>query len=405
LSQINYTRPLITSYQKNILDSLNRYTVTEAATKTGKTASHIIWLFEQALKIKTNQSVWWVAPVRSQAEIAFKRMKAQITSKRFFKANETKLTLTLPTGAIIHFKSAEIPDNLYGDDVYAAVFDEFTRAREEAWHALRSTLTATNGQCKFIGNVKGKKNWGHRLALKAKSGEPNHEYFKITAYDAAKEGHLTKMTLEEIEQAKRDLPEYVFNELYLAEPSEDGSNPFGLTHIKECDKPLSKLPVKSIGIDLAKSYDFTVIVGLDQNGDVAYFDRFQKDWNQTKETIIRTVGKIPALVDSTGVGDPIVEDLQRVCDRVEGCKFTSQSKQQLMEGLAVAVQQKKTSVLEGLHQDEMESFEYEYTRIGVKYTAPVGLHDDIVCSHALAYKKLFDNSISNTTKFSVHKRS
>jgi len=146
--------------------------VTAAATKVGKTASHIIWLFEQALKLKENQSVWWVAPVYQQAEIAFRRMRNQVTVRDFFKVNESKLRLTLPTGGIIEFKSAEKPDNLYGDDVYAAVFDEFTRAREDAWYALRTTLTKTSGKAKLIGNVKGKKNWGYKLSERAGWEQP-----------------------------------------------------------------------------------------------------------------------------------------------------------------------------------------------------------------------------------------
>jgi hypothetical protein len=32
----------------------------------------------------------------------------------------------------------------------------------------------------------------------------------------------------------------------------------------------------------------------------------------------------------------------------------------------------------------LETFEYEFTRIGVRYTAPDGLHDDCVCALALA---------------------
>jgi hypothetical protein len=35
-------------------------------------------------------------------------------------------------------------------------------------------------------------------------------------------------------------------------------------------------------------------------------------------------------------------------------------------------------------QDEMESFEFEYTRTGVKYNAPDGMHDDTVNALALA---------------------
>ncbi len=382
--KIAYKRPFLYSYQKQILNATERYTITEAATKVGKTASHIIWLFEEALKCKNNQSVWWVAPTYSQAEIAFKRMKAQITNKNFFKANETKLTLTLPTGAIIQFKSAEKPDNLYGDDVYAAVFDEFTRAREEAWFALRSTLTKTNGRCKFIGNVKGKKNWGYRLALKAKAGEQNFKHFKITAYDAVAEGLLS---LEEIESAKRELPEHVFNELYMAEPADDGSNPFGERHIQSCITTLSTQQPFVYGVDLAKSVDYTAIIGLDATGKVCKLERFQKDWLQTKNEINRIVGRLPCLIDSTGVGDGIVEDIQRSCPNVEGFKFTSNSKQQIMEGLATAIQSGSIGFPAGIIPDELMTYEFEYTRTGVRYTAPSGVHDDTVCAIALAYKK------------------
>lgn len=379
---IAYNRPFIYNYQRAILDSEARFTVTEASTKVGKTASHIIWLFEQALTLKENQSVWWVAPVYSQAEIAFNRMRAQVSDKNFFKANETKLKLTLPTGSHIQFKSAEKPDNLYGDDVYAAVFDEFTRAREESWYALRSTLTATNGKCKFIGNVKGKKNWGYRMAQRAKSGEPNFEHFKITAYDAAAEGLLT---MDEIEQAKRDLPEAVFKELYLAEAAEDGSNPFGLAYINQCTYPLSTQPAVCYGVDLAKSSDWTVIIGLDRNGAVCHVDRFQKDWRQTTITILN-LPNAQLAIDSTGVGDPIGEDIARIRD-VELFKFTSNSKQQIMEGLALAIQQRLITFPEGHIKDELEQFEFEFTRTGVKYSAPTGLHDDCVCALALAWHK------------------
>ena len=90
--QIVYNRPFVTTYQQAILDAPERYTITAAATKCGKTASHIIWMFEQALKLKENQSVWWVAPVYQQAEIAFRRMKTQVNVKDFFITNESKLT-------------------------------------------------------------------------------------------------------------------------------------------------------------------------------------------------------------------------------------------------------------------------------------------------------------------------
>lgn len=396
---ITYKRPKLYSYQTAILDSPARYTCTEAATKVGKTTSHIVWLFEQALLCTVlgykNASVWWVAPTFTQAKVAFDRMKAYIQPREFYKVNESNLIITLATGVKIHFKTAEKPDNLYGDDVYACVVDEASRVREAAWHALRTTVTSTGGKVKFIGNVRGRKNWFYKMCVRAKhrDGIANggqYEYFKITAYDAAAEGMMTKdgrLFIEEIEDAKRDLPESVFKELYLAEASEDGSNPFGLSHIAGCIKPMSILPAICYGVDLAKSVDWTAIIGLDQVATVSDFRHFQKDWNQTTTEIIELPAQCPVAIDSTGVGDPIAEDVIRSRGDVEKYVFTQRSKQKLMEGLALAFQKRLLGIPEGIIRNELESFEYRYTRTGVVYSAPEGEHDDAVCALALAWHK------------------
>lgn len=400
--KINYKRPPITYYQKEILDAVERFTITEASTKTGKTASHIIWLFEQTLKLKEGQNTWWVAPVYQQAEIAFNRMRNQVSDRKIFDVNQTKLRLTLPTGSVCSFKSAQDPDNLYGEDVYAAVFDEASRANEKAWFALRSTLTATKGPCKIIGNSKGKKNWMYKLGAKARAGEPDYKYFKITAYDAVKAGILS---LEEVEQAKRDLPEYVFKELYLAEANEDGSNPFGFQYIKQClQTELSKEPPVFFGVDIAKSYDWTVITGLDKFGKVAYFDRFQKDWEQTQAEVLRLPDK-PTLIDGTGVGDPFVEALSKKRRNISGFKYTTTSKQQLIAGLAQSVQKNEIGILDGIMREEMESFEFIYnpTTGHVKYSAPDGEHDDCTNSLALANRCRIDKKDLADFNYTIRK--
>jgi len=206
-------------------------------------------------------------------------------------------------------------------------------------------------------------------------------YFKITAEDAVKAKIIDK---EEIEDAKRQLPENVFNELYLCEASDDEGNPFGITNIRNCIYAIGSKPASVFGIDLAKSVDWTVIIGLDARGLVCYYERFQADWKNTRERIKSTIEKTPTWIDSTGVGDPIVEDLQREFPNIQGYKFTQSSKQQLIEGLVMAIQQGKIAYPEGSIVSELESFEYTYTRTGVKYSAPEGLHDDCVCALALA---------------------
>jgi len=55
-----------------------------------------------------------------------------------------------------------------------------------------------------------------------------------------------------------------------------------------------------------------------------------------------------------------------------------------MEGLAFALQNHEITILDGPMKDELENFEFSFTRTGVLYTAPSGMHDDCVNSLALA---------------------
>ncbi len=230
---IHYTfkRPPLYAKQREAIFHTARYGIVEASTKSGKTHGCIAWLAEQAWsKGRPGRHYWWVAPVYPQAKIAYRRL-CRSMSIDVQRPNDTELSIALPNGATIWFKSGEKPDNLYGEDVYAAVLDEASRMREEAWHAVRSTLTATRGPVRCIGNVRGRKNWFYRLARRAETGEADMAYHRITAHDAIEAGVLVQ---SEIEDAKRQLPDSVFRELYLAEATDDEGNPFGIDAIQNC---------------------------------------------------------------------------------------------------------------------------------------------------------------------------
>ena len=379
-AEVEYEPPRLYAKQREAIFCPERYAVVEASTKAGKTVGCLAWLLEQALRARPGQHFWWIAPVYSQTRIAYRRLRRGLEPWAFV-ANESELTLTLVNGAVVAFKSADHPDGLYGEDVYAAVLDEATRCKEDAWHAVRSTLTATGGPVRLIGNVKGRRNWAYRLARRAEAGEPGWHYGRITAYDAVAAGVLEGA---EIEDARRTLPEAVFNELYLTQPSDDAGNPFGLEAIRKRVAPLSPAPPTGFGVDLAKSHDWSVIVGLDAAGRTCRFERFQAPWDETTTRVLGALGRVYGLVDATGVGDPIVERLQRAGANVEGFLFSSPSKQRLMEGLAVAIQQGEVTYPDGPLVAELEAFEYQYTRTGVRYAGPEGMTDDCVMALALA---------------------
>jgi phage FluMu gp28-like protein len=378
---LTYHRPWLYPAQEAALFAPERYAVIEASVKSGKTVGCIVWLLEQAFK--RVGIYWWCAPIYAQSKIAYRRVKKAIPQD-IYTANDSELTITLINGSVIWFKSGDNPDALYGEDVCGAVIDEACRVKEEAWFAVRSTLTATRGPIRIIGNVHGKRNWAYQMARKAQGGAEGYAYAKLTAADAVAAGILSAM---EIADAENALPQTVFRELYYAEPTEDGSCPFDLQAISECTAPLAATPAVAWGWDLARGKkpgsDWTVGIGLNTTRAVCGYDRFQAPWNLQLQRIVWLTGRVPALLDATGVGDPIVEELQRTAGNYEGYHFTAQSKQVLMEGLALVIQRREIHFPEDV-VDELETFEYTYTRTGVHYSAPEGLNDDKVCALALA---------------------
>lgn len=381
-----YHRPYLTPYQTAFVDDPARYTVVEASTKVGKTFSCLVWLGERAFQGARGQNFWWVAPVYSQAAIAFRRMKEYLP-QNVFTPNEADLKLSLFNGTTIWFKSGVDSDSLYGEDVYACVIDEASRVDENSWYAIRTTLTATEGPVKIIGNVKGRRNWAYEMGQMAKTNTmPGLSYHRITAWDAVEAGILK---LSEVENAKRILPTHIFRQDYEAIPADDAGNPFGLAAIRACIKPMSDGEACVWGWDLARAQDWTVGIALDRHGNVCRFERWQAPWRATKSNIAAMSRNVPALVDSTGVGDPILEDLQAEKGNFTGFHFTGPSKQNLMERLAASIQQAQVGYPEDELPDrplvsELESFEYTYVPTGVRYSAPSGRHDDCVIALALA---------------------
>jgi len=307
--------PNLTTYQKKILNSKSRFTITEASTKVGKTFSHIIWLFGKAHENENQQghNYWWVAPVFNQSKIAFNRLRRYLAATKLYKFNETNLIIYCPNGAEIHFKSAEKPDNLYGEDVYACVFDEAPRAREEAWFALRSTLTSTNAPCKLIGNFGGISNWVHRLKEKAKT-DKEYEYFKVTCWDAVAEGIIDE---EEILQAKRDLPEKIFKELYEAEQSEDeGQLMTNESIVKLFSNTHIESGIKYITADIARlGRDKTVIFCWDGFRVVEVFEMQVSRVDESVDAINKlaekyNVNRNNIIVDEDGVGGGVKDYLK-----------------------------------------------------------------------------------------------
>jgi hypothetical protein len=214
-----------------------------------------------------------------------------------------------------------------------------------------------------------------------------------------------------VEQARANMPEQWFRELYFAEAADDEGNPFGYENIRACIKKFQRAhgagattsgkPAVAWGWDVARTQDWTVGVGLDEDCALAAFYRWRGvPWLAQAHRVRVLTGSVPALVDSTGVGDPFLEmlwrtrDGQLVINNFEGMKLSTEKKQMVIEGLVGSVQEGAIAFPDGPVAIELDSFEYYYpeTRTArarglVLYSAPDGMNDDCVIALALARKK------------------
>jgi hypothetical protein len=189
------------------------------------------------------------------------------------------------------------------------------------------------------------------------------------------------------------MPEDVFRQEYMAEFLEDSAGVF--RGVDGVIRPAGVAPVVSgqilIGLDLAKYTDWTVLVAMDaETGACLDMDRFnQLDWTIQKERIIafcrRWRGRL--VMDATGLGDPIYDDLRPALSNIEGFRITGVNKPALIQRLAVAVEQRQISIPADwtVLLNELRRYEYSFTPSGgVQYGAPSGSHDDCVIALALA---------------------
>lgn len=362
--------------QQKVVDGHDRFSVLSCGRRWGKSKLAENLLCEPAIDGK---SAAYFAPTYKLLNEVFRSCMSlllPITTK----SNQSEKRIDLITGGIIDFWSLDSANAGRGRKYHRAVIDEAAFVKElwTSWtEQIRPTLTDYKGDAWFMSTPKGKNDF-HKIFQRGISGDPGWNAWQMSTYDNP------YIDPTEIDDARKDLPELAFSQEYLAEFNENVANPFGAMFIQQCTYPMSNKIAVCYGIDLAKSYDYTVIIGLDEDATVCHFQRFQEDWRTTKQRIIN-LAKAPILMDSTGVGDPIFEDLQLAGVDVTGYKFSSTSKQQLMTGLANAIQQRKIAFPDGAITAELNIFEYEFTANGVKYSAPAGFHDDCVMALALAY--------------------
>jgi hypothetical protein len=284
--------------------------------------------------------------------------------------------------------SADNPDSIRGFGFRGIVVDEAAAVPVDVWnYVLRPTLAQTLGWGVFISTPAGR-NWFYDMFTR---GIERQEGFRSFTFPSNVSPFFPA---KEWDEARATLPEDVFRQEYMAEFLEDSAGVFrGVDGclVASADAGLQTSPHNVIvGCDIAKHTDWTVCIAMDaKTGLCLEIERFnQLDWPVQRERIAAFVKRWQArlVMDATGVGDPVFDDLRRVLPHVEGFKITAQTKRELVQGLMVAVEQRRVMwpTAWQILTAEMRRYEYEIGLTGqVSYAAPAGYHDDCVMALAL----------------------
>lgn len=386
-------------YQSEVHEAEYRFKVVVRGRRGGKTEEEIQGAVMDAVNNPGRH--WIVGPnYRQIKSIIWTRLKSVLAVDKDWIFNEQELYAHNPnildesgTPTRIELKGADKEDSLVGVALKSLRIDEAALVKNNVWSlVLRPMLADFKAPAYFYSTPRGK-NWFYDLYMRGMSGDKDWKSWRqptsINKYIDA----------SEIAEMKKDMTEMMFSQEVMAEFLSDETGVF--KKIRQCIVGSYKDPVVGrfyvMGVDLAKTVDFTVLTVLDSvTREVVAWERFQDlAWSVQKirvQELARKYNNALVVVDSTGVGDPIAEDLSRVGlslwykGDVPGLKFTNETKNQLINNLAIAIEQRRiTFPNEPILIDELQSFEYSITDGGrIKYAAPDGKHDDCVISLALA---------------------
>lgn len=299
--------------------------------------------------------------------------------------NNTEMRIELKNGSVFQVIGADNIDNIVGTNPIGVVFSEYSLMKAQVWEFIRPILAENGGFAIFVFTPRGM-NEGWKILQIAKEN-PNEWWHEVLTVEDTRA--ISEATLI---QEKKEMPSDLFEQEYYVKFIDGASSVF--KRIEENifdDKEGLKYGKRyQIGVDLAKYQDFTVIsiVDLHTFHLIKQIKLNHIDWSEQKEIIIKEKkywNNARMYVDSTGVGDPIVEDLKRLVAGVEAFHFTETSRAQLINNLQIMFEQDKIKIPnEPELIDELKSMQYELVGQKVKMQVPEGLHDDRIMSLGLA---------------------
>jgi hypothetical protein len=407
---ITITLPALDPVQQAVWDAPEKRKVLPWARRRGKSKLKMLKGIDEAFR---GHIVWWIWPNRPQSYAGWRGLREVATQiKRQLPAleiREVDRMIRTPMGGELQIKSADRPESLVGDALHVALFDETGIIQERTWtESVEPMLLDFNGEAWFGGTPKGK-NWFNRLNLWGLSDSmPGWVTIHQTMFDSP---YITDAQKEEkrAQFERGEIPERMWRQEYLAEFVDDHGAVFrkvteAATAIALDEKPEGHDVV--IGIDWGKLNDFTVFSAGDiETSEQIALERFNKIDYQFQlarlQEMCEKYDPIEVIAERNAMGEPLIEQAERMGIPIRGFTTTGVSKKPLIEALAIGLESGKLKILpDPILIAELQAYEMKVTPAGnTTFSAPDGLHDDTVIGTALMWSGMYEGADAGVVRF------
>lgn len=369
--------------------------VVACGARWGKTKAAAMECIAAALSPGKDAIGWVAAPNFDLTDRIFREI-VQVVTRRIphrivqLKESERRILFRNLAGNVceVRAKSAESLVSLLGEGLDFLVIDEAAQLRPSVWeNYLSQRLIDKRGWALFISTPKGR-NWFYEMYRRGQGRDADYASWNSPSWQNPFLGK------DAIDAERARLPARVFSEQYAGEFVEGSGSVF--RGVRELCTGTFADPVPgerySAGLDLGRHEDYTALVILNRKREVVCIDHFTNtSWPIQVNRILAKTDRYHharTLIDATGVGDPIFEELRRVGVNVDPYTFSSRSKTALIDNLSLTIEKgqlvlPKPELAPDL-VDELESYHFDLGETGgVKMGAPYGQHDDLVTALAL----------------------
>ena len=373
--------------QRQILDDPSRFKIVCAGRRAGKT---VLAVFASVRTFAEGGSVLLSSTTQDQSDIfwvyAVDWLRPLIDAN-LVKKNENKRTLTMGN-AVLRVKTGRDADALRGGgkNLRLIVLDECAYLDPSAWGKVAvPMLTDVGGKAILISTPK-RRNWFFHLYNNALSADE----WKAWQFPTSANPHLSQSAIAMLVE---NMTEEDYKQEILAEFLENSGAVF--RYIDDCSTATKAEPYEGrfvAGVDWAKENDYTVIVVMDsKTKTIVDYDRFNGvDWSLQRgrlTTMVKKWGVTSVLAEENSIGSPNIEALQREGIPVKPFMTTASSKPVLIESLVLAFDRQEIRIPnDPVMKGELMAYERTVSSTGrSQYSAPQGMHDDIVIALALAW--------------------